>query len=70
MFTPLMNGLDTIDMTVSIQPTVSPPTRLETDVRGDLHTSHAQREKYIKNILPIGVLFSGSLILSNMAYLT
>ncbi|KAG7530729.1 hypothetical protein FFLO_04837 [Filobasidium floriforme] len=43
MFTPLMNGLDTIDMT---------------------------REKYIRNILPIGVLFSGSLILSNMAYLS
>lgn len=28
------------------------------------------RDIYVKSILPIGVLFSGSLILSNSAYLT
>ena len=27
------------------------------------------RDMFIRSILPIGVLFSGSLILSNMAYL-
>jgi hypothetical protein len=29
-----------------------------------------QRETYVRSIVPIGALFSGSLILSNMAYLT
>jgi hypothetical protein len=32
--------------------------------------SRSQRDIYVKSILPIGVLFSGSLILSNTAYLT
>lgn len=40
LFTPLMNGLDTVEMTP---------------------------ERYYKNIVPIGILFSGSLILSNTA---
>ena len=29
-----------------------------------------QRERFLKSILPIGALFSGSLILSNYAYLS
>ena len=52
-----MDGLDGIQMTVSAH---AVPMRL----------ADRQRELYIKSILPIGVLFSGSLILSNTAYLT
>jgi len=79
-FTPLMGGLDDVKITVSSsRPRVSlrPPSgalacsqppiltffrffRIDTD----------QRDMYIRSIVPIGALFSGSLILSNMAYLS
>lgn len=55
MTTNLMDGLDRVPMTVS--------SVLETQ-------ADVQREIYVKSILPIAVLFSGSLILSNSAYLT
>ena len=53
--TNLMDGLDNVKMTVSLDiPILADP----------------QREMYFKTIVPIGILFSGSLILSNTAYLT
>lgn len=54
-----MDGLDKVPMTVSLAAICS------------LHMlTPAQREIYVKRIIPIGILFSGSLILSNSAYLT
>jgi hypothetical protein len=50
-----MDGLDSVDMTVC--PLFLPYT-------------DGKRELYLKSIVPIGILFSGSLILSNTAYLT
>ncbi|OCF35403.1 hypothetical protein I317_06735 [Kwoniella heveanensis CBS 569] len=44
--------------------------RLTTNLMDGLDKIEMTRELYIKSILPIGVLFSGSLILSNTAYLT
>lgn len=44
-------------------------TSVETDVL-DRFGGDLQRDKWMRSILPIGVLFSGSLILSNYAYLT
>jgi hypothetical protein len=50
-----MDGLDSVDMTVC--PLFLPYT-------------DSKRDLYLKSIVPIGILFSGSLILSNTAYLT
>ncbi|GFZ46236.1 hypothetical protein JCM24511_04483 [Saitozyma sp. JCM 24511] len=44
--------------------------RATTHLMDGLDTIHMTRDIYVKSILPIGVLFSGSLILSNTAYLT
>ncbi|ORY32243.1 hypothetical protein BCR39DRAFT_523542 [Naematelia encephala] len=44
--------------------------RATTNLMDGLDTIHMTREIYLKSILPIGVLFSGSLILSNTAYLS
>jgi hypothetical protein len=55
MTTNLMDGLDNVPMTVSVY--------------AEIHqTDSLKRELYVKSILPIGVLFSGSLILSNSAW--
>ncbi|WWC69579.1 uncharacterized protein I206_103522 [Kwoniella pini CBS 10737] len=44
--------------------------RVTTNLMNGLDKVEMTRELYLKSILPIGVLFSGSLILSNTAYLT
>ncbi|OXG86447.1 hypothetical protein C348_01070 [Cryptococcus neoformans Gb118] len=44
--------------------------RVTTNLLDGLDKIEMTRELYFKSILPIGVLFSGSLILSNTAYLT
>ncbi|WWD15812.1 hypothetical protein CI109_100236 [Kwoniella shandongensis] len=44
--------------------------RATTNLLDGLDRVEMTRELYLKSILPIGVLFSGSLILSNTAYLT
>ncbi|RSH91246.1 hypothetical protein EHS25_009545 [Saitozyma podzolica] len=44
--------------------------RATTHLMDGLDRIHMTRDIYVKSILPIGVLFSGSLILSNTAYLT
>ncbi|KAK8869914.1 hypothetical protein IAR55_000482 [Kwoniella newhampshirensis] len=44
--------------------------RATTNLLDGLDKVEMTRELYLKSILPIGVLFSGSLILSNTAYLT
>ena len=54
-----MDGLDSIHMTVRLRYAGSRGSRAD-----------EKRDLYTKSILPIGVLFSGSLILSNTAYLT
>jgi hypothetical protein len=53
-----MDGLDSVDMTVCSRTSLL------------LGSANAQRDLYLKSIVPIGILFSGSLILSNTAYLT
>lgn len=54
-----MDGLDKVPMTVRLA------------LIWSLHMlTLLQREIYVKRIIPIGILFSGSLILSNSAYLT
>lgn len=81
--TTLLDSVKDIDMPVSHPPafhllfalsqkdlserTNDLPAYCRVFVRGG---SCLQREKWMKSILPIGVLFSGSLILSNYAYLT
>lgn len=59
-----MDGLDKITMTVSL--------RLHEVILYGSRNGRAdpKRELYLKSIVPIGVLFSGSLILSNTAYLS
>ena len=57
--THLLDGLDSIHMTVRLRYAGSGGSRAD-----------KKRDLYTKSILPIGVLFSGSLILSNTAYLT
>ena len=64
--TTLLDSVKDIDMPVSCHPVVMP---FEVD-DDDADVARAQRDKWIRTILPIGVLFSGSLILSNYAYLT
>lgn len=54
-----MDGLDRVNMTVCFPAALCCGT-----------DAPRQRELYFKSILPIGVLFSGSLILGNTAYLT
>jgi hypothetical protein len=66
--THLMDGLDTIHMTVSLS--VPAQSRPSLAAGFGFIGSQTQRDIYVKSILPIGVLFSGSLILSNTAYLT
>jgi hypothetical protein len=66
--THLMDGLDTIHMTVS--PSVAARSSPSLAAGFGCRNSRTQRDIYVKSILPIGVLFSGSLILSNTAYLT
>ena len=57
--TTLVDGAKDIEMTVSYS------------VYRDLRSSpRLQRDRFVRSILPIGALFSGSLILSNYAYLT
>ncbi|KAE8224335.1 hypothetical protein CF319_g2751 [Tilletia indica] len=41
-----------------------------TNLLNGLRDVEMTRERWLKNILPIGALFSGSLVFSNMAYLT
>lgn len=71
LFTPLMNGLDDVSISVSAPaPDLASTARLAADFAVVVLVAPPQRDTYIRSIVPIGALFSGSLILSNMAYLT